>query len=376
MKRWTEEPGAPWLAEVRKLQRALRELEGPFPDLPGLLSPGDEVLGLLADSPEDLPLVAFAPFAVLPGNPTPAPAGRTEETVERARRAPEPPRPTAGRPQTPRPVVPAASPVPRASGVVAEAVRERPRESAEAAPKAAPVFSLRSRGSTAAAVPRTEPRASAQSPHFLAPPPEGRGRNAAEKSSGGGVPLPVTGDMGRPRPQAGEVRAQEEAGEVRAQPEAGEVGGALKLLGRLADDVLRERDAPPGAGLPALPVLRLRETVPPGKRETERAAPIPSPDRSKRLREIPAPVPAAARDVEPVDLGALARRGAPALPGVDVEAPVAATLGEPPIAAPQRPAEVPAAAPSFEGPFGAETLADLVNEALIEQARRHGVDLS
>ena len=69
MKSWTEEPGAPWLAEIRadlrRLQSALRELADPVPGLPGLLEPADEVLALLAASPEDLPLVGFSPFALI-----------------------------------------------------------------------------------------------------------------------------------------------------------------------------------------------------------------------------------------------------------------------------------------------------------------------
>ncbi|HEX7184998.1 MAG TPA: hypothetical protein VF756_24435, partial [Thermoanaerobaculia bacterium] len=188
MKKWTEEPAAPWLTEIRKLQSALRELEGPFPDLAGLLSPGDEVLGLLADSPEDLPLVAFSPFAALPESPASAPAGRTEGTVEHAGRAPEPPRPSAGKPRSPAvAAVPDAPSVRRDLKAAAEPERERTQGSAEAAP----VFSLRSRVPAAVAVPRTEPRAVAQSPHPLAPSPEGRGGNTEKKrSSGGGAPLP------------------------------------------------------------------------------------------------------------------------------------------------------------------------------------------
>jgi hypothetical protein len=54
---------------------------------------------------------------------------------------------------------------------------------------------------------------------------------------------------------------------------------------------------------------------------------------------------------------------------------MASFLGAP-VAAPKRPAEISAADASFASPFEAEALADLVNEALIEQARRHGVDLS
>jgi hypothetical protein len=112
--------------------------------------------------------------------------------------------------------------------------------------------------------------------------------------------------------------------------------------------------------------------VPPGKKEPGIAV---SPDRSERLPEIPAPAPAPVRDVEPVDLKTLVRRGAPALPAAEEEPSARATL-DAPVAAPKRLPEIPAAEPSFASPFGAETLADLVNEALIEQARRHGVDLS
>ncbi|HEX7182487.1 MAG TPA: hypothetical protein VF756_11635, partial [Thermoanaerobaculia bacterium] len=237
---------------------------------------------------------------------------------------------------------------------------EPERERTQGSSTPAPVFSLRSHGSASVPVPRTEPRASTQSPHPLAPSPvTGRGGKTEEKQSGGGAPLPVTG----------------EGTWVRVRPQAGEVGGALELLSRLADDVLRERDAPPGIGFPVPPVLRLRETVPPGKKEPGKAAPFPSPDRSALLPEISTPAPAAVRDVEPVDLGTLARRGVPALPTVEEESSVKAMLGAT-VAVPKRPTEIPAADSSFESPFEAEALADLVNEALIEQARRHGVDLS
>jgi hypothetical protein len=40
------------------------------------------------------------------------------------------------------------------------------------------------------------------------------------------------------------------------------------------------------------------------------------------------------------------------------------------------PAGVPANSPAKDWPLDAETLAAMVNDALVEQARRHGVDLS
>lgn len=148
---------------------------------------------------------------------------------------------------------------------------------------------------------------------------------------------------------------------------SGEAGSGLRseeaaqeLLGRLADDALRRRAPAPSSSVPAARVFRPSGTVPPSPPEP--------------LAEMPAPT--ADRDVEPADLGTLARRGMPSLSAGELESPVTASLLGAPVAAPKRPAEIPAADSSFASPFEAEALADLVNEALIEQARRHGVDLS
>jgi len=335
MKRSTEEPGAPWLAEIRKLQSTLRELEGPFPGLAGLLSPGDEVLGLLADSPEDLPLVAFSPFAALPGSPAPmAAAGLTGAAAARAGRAPEPPQPSAVAPRPP------LAPTPLPKGVAVEQASEAPvarrpaataaeaaREHFQAPPAPAPVFSLRPRGPAAPPVPRSGPRASL--------PLE---ETSAERHPGEGATV--------------QRREQKDVGMPPVLPP-------------------QCRDAPWGVSEAAMS-LQIPDQVHGHPMASDRAGAT-----SRPIRHLdPRTVLAAAETPH----GASLHWGAPA---VEPEDPWTVACRRPPASAAvvpmsgeERPGEIPAAASSFPSPFAGETLADLVNEALIEQARLHGVDLS
>jgi hypothetical protein len=341
------EPGTAWLAEIRGARSAARTLASPAADFTGLLSPREELLGLLADSPDDLPLVAFSPFAGLPGGTLQAPARRTEGQARPAGRAP-------------------GVRAERASGSLQPASKPSSKPSSTSSPDSRPVseaqdqpvFSLRPRGGEA---PREEGRRSIKIQERVLP-RDGAISSAPVSRSAVRTVLAAGSLEEKEGPEdpdapASRARSERESGALSSPPEPRDTVpvSAMELLDRLADRALaaavQERKGAATAGEP--PVRRsggsLAHEAEQGSVESvsglQPAAPS---DSSSGAPEILSSGPA--------------RRPEPEWPAARVEAP-----GSVPAL------EALAAEPSI---LDAETLADLVNEALVEQARRHGVDLS
>jgi hypothetical protein len=390
MNGWTAEPGAPWRAEVRKVRTALRELAVPAPDL--LAAALEEELCRLASmDPAALPLLAFSPFAGLPGDAGRGPAGGPESAARKAGRAPDlPPEPlrTASLPLA-RPgaerrrsaamaaaAPPGPPPVPEPASGPGAGPPARPPEPAGQTPRP-PVFSLRPRPTEPERDPGRSPVAAQET---VAP----RGPGASLSPWPGLEPFPAPEPIVEPEPEgrpgsvlspppglpphAPDLRSPQES--VPAVPQA-EAISAMELLGRLADAAL---------AAPARAERTERRERGSGGPPAERSGRVGPAEESLSEDRAANAWPGDAAD-RPQGAPEVAMPGRARRPAAGSLAAEPATFAKPPLSAPgtalpETSHEIPLAEPPVFAALDAETLADLVNEALVEQARRHGVDLS
>ncbi len=353
-------PGASWRAEIRGIRNTARSLAAPPAGFTGLLSPGEDLLGLLADSPEDLPLVAFSPFAGLPGGgAVPARARRTEGPVPKGGRAPGvPPAPSRG--EAPAAVRPAATPPARSRPAISP--ETGPDQPAQTVP---PVFSFRRQDGKAGPVPSSPPaRGTMQG--------AGPGTPAAKRALSLSDLLSLKSGETWPEPQRmveNVSRSMDPAGELpaaRSLPDPAGLSSAGTGPADAIGPVPRDRPAPAEGAAPfeippaegtGRPLELLNDLADRALRRQDRTVPAPVPDRI---------------DVPTLESStSLARTAALAMDSEVKARLLGLETGTPD-------AEPAPGLPASGGPalLDAETLADLVNEALVEQARRHGVDLS
>ncbi len=394
-----------WRAEIRGIRTAVRDLAAPNDDSMGLSSPGEELLGFLLDSPADLPMVTFSPFAGLPGGAVSAPARRTEGPIHKAGRAPGvPPVPPRGEP--PAALRPTAAP-PRSRPVITRETISTETGPAQPAQTAPPVFSFRRQGGKADPVP-SAPAAPGivQGAHPGAPSskrglslsdllslksqdvwpeeqgiaeravPEAPGPLAAAKAGQTVSPVPAAEALdARALPDPAGLASVAESPREAVAPGSAAVGGSSRHDG----------DLPPV--LPARRALESPLTAGSGGSDPFENYLAEGTGRPLELLNDLAERALRRQDGTALDLGASVpdRAGLPTLESSTSPSRTTALAtdgeGKARFPGPEmgRPEPEPAPAlPESGGPphLDAETLADLINEALVEQARRHGVDLS
>lgn len=355
--------------EIRRARNAVRALAAPAGDFMTLLSSGEEWLEFLSDSPEDLPMVAFSPFASLPGGPVQAPARRTEAPVQRAGRAPGVP-PVPARSEPPAAGRAAAVPPPRSRPVAAvETIRPQP------VPAVPPVFSFRRQGGKAEPVP--------SAPAAREAVPSGNpGSPSAKRTLSLSDLLSLKAEEVWPEEQ----RMAENTGLI--DPAGGNVSGEIPSNPEIpphpgqprrtapTDALSGRTDSDPGGDLPpVLPARGALEALMAAGRGGAAAVEIPLAEETGRPLEL-------LNDLADRVL----RRQDGTVPGLDAPVPdraglTAAREVKARFLAVETRAPEPEPAPALPASAGpalldAESLADLINEALVEQARRHGVDLS
>jgi hypothetical protein len=348
--------------EVRRARAAARRLSEPAAALTALLSAGEGLRHLAAESPEDLPLVAFSPFGGLPEPPARASAGGFPEAA-RGGRAPALPKGL----EKAAPPTPAAAPAAASRPSSASVSHSGGPESAPRPP--APVFPLRPRADLR---PAADGRA-------------GNGKAATRRADGGAVTPRSLLELLASGPAA-EGAAANGGSEPRV-PAVREPGGAPGASGASGASRPEGHGEPgrtaarpqSGRGTMALPVPDLLETLLESAERAGRRRPAPPPSPSERRPDGAAEVPA---DAPPRfrESSAAVVAGAQAVAEERSAVPEPfrrAALPSPPVSTTREPAlSLPAPDAAFDAPLDGELLADLVNEALIEQARRHGVDLS
>jgi hypothetical protein len=372
--------------DVQAARSVAAALANPAAGLPGLLAGAQTALARLAARP---PLLAAAPFGSLPAAPLPgAQPPPAAAPVQRSTAGHPSPAADHGRPATP-PRQNAGAPV--ASG----------RRTATPGPP---------RGQSAG-INRPDPeppfpgsrRAAAGQPGEKPPRAEAA---ASLPKSAAGLQLPVFGGPHRRAAGSGSVAPESNFTQTAVIPAAGSLTMVTDALFNILDgaDAPRDRAAPVGRGTPpAAAAAPLPDRQRDGDRHFRPARPAHAPTAAESARNPlsgapvgPARAPTAmARIATLVEVllapsGKAPPRGAadpvlrvaapPAAPAA-LEAGTAAAIGPPGQRAPTGPASSagPRVLPDtrrWPEVTEPEDLAELINDVLVDQARRHGVNLS
>lgn len=346
-----------WQEDIRRVRRTARSLAQPLEAVMNAMKAVERLSGLVE---VQLPLMDFSPFAVLPDQP-PATQKTSESQAHRSRQQSSS---TTERTQQ-RSSVDTISPTsPRSRHPL-----ESQPPTRQDRPPASPVFSLRR---------IKAPPGGATSAPKSAHPGEKPDRNAPSRRTGAVTERTL---------QANESRS---IGSERSMPKTGSQQAVDHNSGRLVQGAQRRTRHDPVTGTaqlthtaeftcgepdrPPLPfpeeVLREVTTMPLLATLVDELLATPS---SSKGTETPNPVRPSRLQPSPVEQ-TRGRGTTPYFPEPEPDHRLP-DIGSPgtPEPTPQTPPQHPSAP---DEPLDAETLAELINDILIEQARRHGVDLS
>jgi hypothetical protein len=369
-----------WRVDVRAVHRAMHGLTGPAPALLAGLADAEKIARLVSELPGELTLVEFSPFAALPREP----GGRPDAPARPPRRARDVP--PSWPPGTERRPVHEPAAIIEASSALGVVPSNTPGTPAGARAAGVPVFPLRPRADHASA-----PSGSAANPRGLQdaepiawPSPEASPPSTTLPSVGAARRRAAPIAREAPALDAWVASTEHEAARASGSPSATTSWRSWARIDREEADQRRTAWRPHptlGASTPAAPRVRSGPSTDPP------ALGVPVESTPEERRPAPTGV---------VLLAALADAAlANTRNGLDGSESMAPRSESPAVAMPPtKPRLVPpdvrpeAAAPPTPKPgLGDEAigpaaaldprlLASLVNDVLVEQARRHGVDLS